>query len=503
MNAENTGLYEFGEFRLDANDRTLTRSGTAIPLAPKALDTLEILVTRHGTVISKQELMTSLWPDAFVEESNLTQNIYTLRKALGNGTGSGHLIENVPRRGYRFNGEVRSVETSLAQSQSVSNAAPDPQLVPKARPFGSGALSFRRPAIAAGAALAVVATVTGIYFFVSLSRSAVLPVSAAQSHKPEAMQAYTRGTAILNRRGSDNRPEAAIDEFQKAVTIDPTFALAYAGLAEGFASAARREEFPASSELYNKAKAAIQRSVSLDPNLSEAYGISGLVKRSADWDWAGAESDLRRAIQLNSKNARARQWLGQLLSSLSRHDEALSEIKIAYELDPIADYVVGARFPILEAKRDYDTALQESEKFHLENKSNPQAARAYATFLYHKSEYAKVIEIGERILGTEQGRNSFAWYSLLHGAYQKSLQQDKAEENLRLLEGLTAKDSKARYSLAMNYAELGRVDEAVKLLEDCYATREERMTWINVEPRFENLRTDPRFVELLKKMRFV
>ena len=68
---------------------------------------------------------------------------------------------------------------------------------------------------------------------------------------------------------------------------------------------------------------------------------------------------------------------------------------------------------------------------------------------------------------------------------------------------MTAKDSKSRYSLAMNYAELGRVDEAVELLENCYDVREERMTWMNVEPRFENLRTSPRFVELLRKMRFV
>lgn len=501
MDAENTGLYEFGEFRLNANDRTLTRGKAAVPLPPKVFDTLEILVTRHGSVISKQELMTMLWPDAFVEESNLTQNIYTLRKALGNGTGSGHLIENVPRRGYRFNGEVKAAEKPGAVSEEpISILEPQPALhaeVAVRQASGSNWLQ-----LAAGA-FVLVLIAAGTYFFLGSNRGGSAPVSAAQSYKPEAMQAYTRGMAILARRGNDNRQENAIDEFQKAVTLDPTFALAYAGLAEGFASAARREEFPASNELYSKAKAATQRALSLDPNLAEAYVISGALKRAADWDWTGAESDFRRAIQLNSKNARARQGLAQLLSALSRHDEALSEIKIAYDLDPIADFVVGARFPILEAKRDYDTALRESEKFHLENKSNSQAARAYATFLYHKGEYAKVIELGERTLAEEKGRNSFAWYSLLHGAYLKSLQHEKAEESIRQLENLTAKDSKARYSLAMNYAELGRVDEAVELLENCYAAREERVTWMNVEPRFENLRTDPRFVEMLRKMRFV
>lgn len=499
MNAENTGLYEFGEFRLDCVERTLTREGSVVPLAPKVFDTLEILVRRNGSVISKKELMEALWPDAFVEESNLSQNIYTIRKALGNGNGSGHLIENVPRRGYRFNGEVREIGEPVS-TETNADGHEQPEAIP-------AQIALQPPtrtpwlAIAAGVLFVAIAAFGG-YFLITRSSGGSSAVIAAQSPKPEAMQSYTRGMAILARRGNDNRPEDAIDEFQKAVTLDPTFARGYAGLAEGFAAAARKAEFPQSTEFYSKAKAAIQQALSLDPNSSEAYMISGLVKRSADWDWSGAESDLRRAIQLNSKNAQAHQRLGQLLSSLSRHDEALSAVTIATELDPIGDYVLGARFPILEAKRDYDTALRESEKFHLENKTNANASRAYATFLYLKGDYTKMIELGERILTTEQPKNSFAWYSLLHASYVKTLENEKAAHYLDLLEGLTAKDSKARYSLAMNYAELGRANEAIQLLDDCFKIREERMAWLNVEPRFENLRSDERFQALLVKMRF-
>ncbi len=499
MNAENTGLYEFGEFRLDSVERTLTRNGVVVPLAPKVFDTLEILVKRNGSVISKKELMETLWPDAFVEESNLSQNIYTIRKALGNGNGSGHLIENVPRRGYRFNAEVREIPKPVP-IEGNADGKEQLQAVPAETPRQFPARS-RWLAIAVGVLLVAIAAFGG-YFLMTRNSGGSGSVIAAKSPKPEAMQAYTRGMAILGRRGNDNRPEDAIDEFQKAVTLDPTFALAYAGLAEGFAAAGRKSEFPASTESYNKAKVAVQKALSLDPNSSEAYLISGLVKRSADWDWSGAESDLRRAIQLNSKNAQAHQRLGQLLSSLSRHDEALSAVTIANELDPIGDYVLGARFPILEAKRDYDTALRESEKFHLENKSNANASRAFATFLYLKGDYAKMIELGERILATEQPKNGFAWYSLLHASYLKTLENEKAAYYLNLLEGLTAKDSKARYSLAMNYAELGRTNEAIQLLEDCFNIREERMAWLNVEPRFENLRSHERFQALLVKMKF-
>lgn len=500
MKAENTGLYEFGEFRLDSVERTLTRGGTVVPLAPKVFDTLEILVKRNGSVISKKELMETLWPDAFVEESNLSQNIYTIRKALGNGNGSGHLIENVPRRGYRFSADVRELPETVP-TEVTADAHEQLQAISEETPRQSPVRSSRL-AIALGVLFVGIIAAFGGYFLITRNSGGSGAVVAAQSPKPEAMQAYTRGMAILGRRGNDNRPEDAIDEFQKAATIDPTFALAYSGLAEGFNAAARKAEFPASTEQYNKAKAAIQKALSLDPNSSEAYTISGLVKRSADWDWSGAESDLRKAIQLNSKNAQAHQRLGQLLSSLSRHDEALSAVTIANELDPIADYVIGARFPILEAKRDYDTAVREAEKFHLENKSNANAARAYATVLYHRGEYAKMIELGEQVIGTEKGKNAFAWYSLLQASYRKTLENEKAEQHLNLLEGLTAADSKARYSLAMNYAEIGRMNEAIQLLEDCYAVREERMAWLNVEPRFENLRSNERFQALLVKMKF-
>ncbi|MEQ1641874.1 MAG: winged helix-turn-helix domain-containing protein [Pyrinomonadaceae bacterium] len=125
MNSPKNEIYDFGEFRLDAVDRTLTREGVAIPLAPKVFDTLEILVKRQGAIITKKELMETLWPDAFVEESNLSQNIYTLRKVLGNGNGGGHLIENVPRRGYRFNAPAVARENTVAeQDDSVETVAP-------------------------------------------------------------------------------------------------------------------------------------------------------------------------------------------------------------------------------------------------------------------------------------------------------------------------------------------------------------------------------------------
>src|SRR4051812_27969597 len=104
-------LYEFENFRLDAPRLMLYRDSAAVPLKPKVVETLVALLERHGEVVSKKELMDRLWVDSFVEESNLTQNIYLLRKVLGNGTDGKPFIENFSRRGYRFNGDVNEPQS--------------------------------------------------------------------------------------------------------------------------------------------------------------------------------------------------------------------------------------------------------------------------------------------------------------------------------------------------------------------------------------------------------
>ena len=110
MSKENRHSYEFGPFRIDTANRQLMRDGEVVPLKAKAVDTLLFLIDNRGDVVEKDELMKTLWPDSFVEESNLTQNIYTLRKALGDGD----YIETIPRRGYRFVANVRQSDSATS-----------------------------------------------------------------------------------------------------------------------------------------------------------------------------------------------------------------------------------------------------------------------------------------------------------------------------------------------------------------------------------------------------
>jgi DNA-binding winged helix-turn-helix (wHTH) protein len=129
MANENNGLYEFGPFRLDAGQRLLLRDDCPIPLQPKAFETLLMLVRNSEKVVLKDELLNAVWADTFVQESNLTQNIFVLRKALGDNDGGRRYIITVPGRGYRFAEKVRTVtETVHAVTETeLPDAARKPE----------------------------------------------------------------------------------------------------------------------------------------------------------------------------------------------------------------------------------------------------------------------------------------------------------------------------------------------------------------------------------------
>ncbi len=152
MSRESKTLYEFGPFRLDADERLLLREGEAVPLTPKAFDLLLALVQRHGHLLEKDELLKKVWPDAFVEEANLSYTISQIRKALGEGEGGSRYIETVPKRGYRFVSDAR--EVTEEQAKSIIEEQPEQQVPTRAR---KGRLA--RAAVFFG--LALVASVAG------------------------------------------------------------------------------------------------------------------------------------------------------------------------------------------------------------------------------------------------------------------------------------------------------------------------------------------------------
>src|ERR1043165_405612 len=125
MSQQTRCLFEFGPFRIETANRLLLRDGKPIALKPKVVETLLVLVQNAGRVLEKDELIEKLWPDSFVEEVNLTQNIYELRKALNSGAEESY-IEPIPRRGYRFAGQVKELPFEEGGAPAASRAEHGP-----------------------------------------------------------------------------------------------------------------------------------------------------------------------------------------------------------------------------------------------------------------------------------------------------------------------------------------------------------------------------------------
>lgn len=474
MNINGKRFVEFGEFRLDPEAGNLWRNGVPVDAPPKAIETLVLLATNPGEIVSREKLLETVWKDTFVEEGNINYTISLLRKALGEQ----EFIQTVPRRGYRFVGVI----------EDVADDSPT---------------RFDRPPrgvrwILVGAFVIGLSLITSFIFFGA--KKAENKRSDEQTVSAEALHAYNRGKAILENRSVEDREQKAIDEFQRSVTIDPTFVLAHVGLAEGFASTAARATRERSHEYYAKAKVAAQKALTLDAGLAEALSINGWLKHQADWDFEGAETDLERSAELKPEIALTHYRLSRVLIALGKPDAALAEILKASDLDPVSDMMVSGRFVVLESRGEYDEALRLSERLWRENKDNSFAGRALATSLYHKGEYQRVAQLCDEALARNARLNNFALLSLLAAAADKLGQTDRSREALTKLEELALTDSKALYSLAMNYSEIGRVDDAIAALQKCFDQHEERMVWINVEPRFAGLRNDERFREIVARM---
>lgn len=498
-------LYDFGNFRLDTANPGLWRGGELIGIAPKILETLILLVERRGEIVSRDELLEKVWQASFVEEGNINYTISQLRKILGDK----NLIQTVPKRGYRFVGNTEVVHT-----ESVSETLPE---IETPTQFESNPASETKASKSVAnnftnkirwTAFAVVLTgflILTVVAFQSGNRNSdnISDEKISNEERPEAIEAlpiYTRGKMILDDRDAEKREERAIKEFQQAITLDPTLAVAHAGLAEALVLSAILTSNDKSADFYAKAKIAVEKALRLDENLAEVFLTRGLIRRNSEWNWRGSEEDYRRAVELKPNYALAHIRYAHLLSALGRQDEALAQINAAYLIDPLSEAVLTSRFAVLESRGEYAEAISQAEDFLHVNPDNSQANRAYGTFLYHTGNYAKVIEIGEKILEKNPKRKHFAWLSLLASAYRKTGQIEKAEATLAELEDQSADNTKALYSLAMNYAEADRFDDAIMALERCFKSREERTVWLKVEPRFARLRQLPAFQSIIKKM---
>jgi len=312
----------------------------------------------------------------------------------------------------------------------------------------------------------------------------------------EAYQLYLKGRYYLEKRTRDDF-QRAIRSFQEATALDPNYALAYAGLADAYTLLSNWGFLPAANA-FLKARDAAQKALSLDPSLAEAYTSLAVIKYAYDRDWAGAENDFRQAILLNPNYSTAHHWFSFFLSLQGRQEEALKEIRIAGQLDPLSMIINANKGLTLYLARRYDEALHQLQKT-LDLDPNFPLAYQYLGYVYEQqkeydrsiSSYLKAIDLAPDNLSYEA---DVTRANALSGAKQE------AERRLDQLLRLSFQVYVSPVDIASVYVALHQNDRALEWLEKACDEHSDQSTYVGVDPRFDALRTDPRFQRLLSRL---
>ncbi len=314
----------------------------------------------------------------------------------------------------------------------------------------------------------------------------------------EAYQLYLRGRYHIFKH---TLPEiqTGVSYFQKAIESDPSYALAYVGLADAYRLLALPGEMPA-TELLPQAKAAAQKAVEIDDALAEAHAILGFMIFWYDWDWGAAENQLKRALELDPNSADAHEAYSHLLFFSGRHEEGLAEIKRATDLDPLNVRFNSIEGAMLIYSGRPDEALSMLQKT-LELEPTYWFARQYVASAYiEKGMFAEAV--AEARKARESSGVSTRPTAFLGYALAKSGRRAEARAELEALLKLSSGRYVSPYNIAMIYNGLGERDETLAWLERGYREREPRMIFLRSEPKWNNLRDDAQFQELLRRIGF-
>lgn len=623
MSTENPDIWQFDEFRLDVRRKVLWHGETTVAMPPKQLDILSMLVRNDGGLVTKDEIIDEIWKDSFVEEGNLSRHIYLLRKTLRELGASEELIENVPRRGYRFTGEARPLDateiivekhthlrTRIEVKESVNGRSPRRGLSWQmtavialvtivagssayfgARSFGKNASSGRvrslavlpfrllgdspsrptagigladmlttrlsrlrdikvRPSnavvgldtedvVAAGKKLEVDAVLEGTMYdvndrvrvtarLVRIADGAIIwsgefdrlkkdelqlqselalqivpalvvnlspderdSLAKRYTDDTDAYDLYLKGRYEWNKRSNPGMVEAQ-RLFRNAIEADPQFALAYVGLADTLLVAESDE---------GEAADAIAKALELDPNLAEAYASRGFYLMFHRWEWQEAETAFKRSLELNPNYATAHHWYATLLSIKGENEAAKAEMRAALELNPLSYNFTADLGQLYYFSGEYAEAEQLCQK----------AIEIYPDFSFAHEHLGSIyLKTGQFEMAVrEQARSA-----QINGtfAHDRSKTSDPTEDLLELFreKGIAGplnlnlpedpRDPAQFYLRAWVDAFLGNNEHALFYLEKATDERIFMSAFSKADPVFENLRDNPRYKAILKKM---
>ena len=323
-------------------------------------------------------------------------------------------------------------------------------------------------------------------------------VTKSYTANPEAYQLYLHGRFWWNKR-SEEGFNKGIEYFQQAIAKDPSYALAYTGLADSYSGRADYGFVPP-NEAFPKAKEAALKALEIDDTLAEAHASLALIKTAYDWDWPGAERESQRAIELNPSYSSAHYWFGMALIITGRLEQANAELKRALELDPLSLIANRTLGEALFVARQYDQAIEQQRKT-LE--LDPNFIRAHldvgVAYLQESKYNEGIAEFEKELAISPSYTEALSW---LGYAYAVAGRRAEAQKVLHQLTEFGKERFVPAPRIARIYAGLGERDKAIEWLEKGYRERSTGGAFANikVDPAYDPLRSDPRFADLLRRM---
>jgi TolB-like protein/Tfp pilus assembly protein PilF len=312
----------------------------------------------------------------------------------------------------------------------------------------------------------------------------------------EAYQDYLKGRYYWNKRNGDDIKKA-IEYFNSAITKDSGYALAYVGLADCYIVIPNYSDV-STQEAYIKAKAAAMKALEIDESLAEAHTSLGGIKSDFEWDFPGAEAELKRALTLNPNYATAHHWYAQFLSPMGRHDEAIAEIKRAQSLDPLSLIINAVAGDTYTKARQYDLAIDQLRKTIEMDKNFSRAHRYMGNVYIEKGMYNEAIaefRTADTIAGKGPERTD-----ALKQAYASGGADGYWKKQLEFLKADSEKGALLDYAIASVYARLNDKEQSISWLEKAFRSHDPYLVYLKIDKPFDAFRTDSRVVDLMRRV---
>jgi serine/threonine protein kinase/Tfp pilus assembly protein PilF len=314
-----------------------------------------------------------------------------------------------------------------------------------------------------------------------------------RTNVPEAYKAYLRGRYFVNRFTGEHMP-LAVEAFNEASKLDPNYPLPIIGLADVYVWSAIFGEMPSAPAL-EKATELLKRAIEIDDSLGEAYAVLAFCVFLSEWNWAGAEFLVQKAIELSPNHPFAHECLSNFYTAQGRFEEGIEEILKAEELDPLSPRAKLMSAWTLYQCRHYEQALEKAEAANRMQTDSPQGLLHLGNILI---ELGRIDEAVPMLKTSAELWQSSAMPKYLYCfALAAAGRLDEARAVTAIVE--SAESPKA-YFVAMCYAALGEIDKAFEWFEKAIFDRNEWLVWIATEPKLESLRPDPRFREILRQI---